>query len=535
MKKPVLLCILDGWGVKRGGAHDAISLAKTPVFNELLKTCPNSVLETSGLAVGLPDGQMGNSEVGHMNIGGGRIVMQTLPKIDVSIKNGQLKNHKVIQNQIETLKDNGGSLHLMGLVSDGGVHAHQDHIIYLAKLYAENGVNVKIHAFTDGRDTPPNSAIDFVAHLVKQTAGYENIMIATIGGRYYGMDRDKRWDRVAKAYNAIVTPTEQSERRGLAEPPSKIPTPSGRDDIGGFESPVELIKQSYQNNVNDEFILPSVNKNYNGMKDGDGILMANFRADRARQILEALTNDNFKEFHRNKKIKFSTAVGMVEYSENLNKNLKTIFPSEVVSNTIGEVIANLGLKQLRIAETEKYAHVTFFFNGGEENVFAGEERIMVQSPKVATYDLQPEMSANELTEKLVTAINGKKFDLIVCNYANGDMVGHTGIMSAAIKAVETLDACMGKLKTAIEKTDGVMIISADHGNVEEMVDENGLPHTQHTIGAVPFIIVNLDSGFRQNDAGEVKLKNGRLCDIAPTILDIMGIEKPAEMNGVSLL
>lgn len=532
MTKPVLLCILDGFGVKRGGAHDAISVAKTPVFDELFKTCPNSAIETSGLAVGLPDGQMGNSEVGHMNIGGGRIVMQTLPKIDAAIQSGELAKHKVIKEQIETLKKTGGSLHLMGLVSDGGVHAHQNHIIYLSNLYASAGIKVNIHVFTDGRDTPPNSAVQYVKQLIEQT-NHTNISIATVSGRYYAMDRDKRWDRVEKTYgiivngnNVIPSAVEGSHSNKNRSFDSQT---LAQDDNGVFSDVFSAIQNSYKNKLDDEFILPSANKNYTGMKDGDGILMANFRADRARQILTALTSSEseFKDFARSKIIKFSSLIGMVDYSDALNKKLKTIFPSEVVKNTLGEIVANKGLTQLRIAETEKYAHVTFFFNGGEEKVFAGEERIMVQSPKIATYDLQPEMSAFEVTEKLVEAITNQKFDLIVCNYANGDMVGHTGIMEAAVKAVETLDSCMGKLKTAIEKAGGVMLISADHGNVEEMVDENGLPHTQHTIGKVPLILVNYDNN--------AKLADGRLCDIAPTILKIMGIPKPPEMNGVNLI
>jgi len=507
MQKPILLCILDGWGVKRGGKHDAISQAKTPNFNELLKHYPNSVVETSGLAVGLPDGQMGNSEVGHMNIGSGRVVMQTLPKIDAAIKNGELKNNKNVQEQISILKNNGHTLHLMGLVSNGGVHAHEEHIIYLAKLYAESGVNVKIHIFTDGRDTAPNSAVDFVGKLARNVGGIERISIASICGRYYAMDRDRRWDRVEKAYDAIVLGSQFS--------------------VLSFEKPVQAIEESYKKELNDEFILPMVNKNYHGMKDGDGILMANFRADRARQLLDALTASDFVNFNRKKVVKFSSKLGMVEYSENLNKKMKVIFPSEVVKNTLGEIVAGRGMKQLRIAETEKYAHVTFFFNGGAEEVFEGEERIMVQSPKVATYDLQPEMSAFEVTNKLIAAIQNNKFDLIVCNYANGDMVGHTGIMPAAIKAVEALDACLGKLKIAIEKAGGVMVVSADHGNVEEMVDDNGLSHTQHTVGPVPFILVNYNK--------KVSLDNGRLCDIAPTLLEVMGLPKPKEMNGVSLI
>lgn len=504
MQKPVLLCILDGVGVKKGGKYDAISQATTPNMDYLFANYPHSKVKTYGLAVGLPEGQMGNSEVGHMNIGGGRIVTQTLPKIDFAIQNGSLKNHTVIQAQIAALKASGGSLHLMGLVSDGGVHAHIDHIIYLANIYAEAGVDVKIHAFTDGRDTAQKSAIGFITKLQKEAA-HANISIATIIGRFYAMDRDNRWDRVEKAYNAMV---------------------SANSDLK-FKNQISAIEHSYNNQLNDEFILPAVAKNYAGIKDGDGVLMANFRADRAREILDAITDSNFKGFTRAKIVKLANSVGMVDYSEALSKTLKTIFPSEVVANTLGEIISKLGRNQLRIAETEKYAHVTFFFNGGEEKVFAGEERIMVPSPKVATYDLQPEMSAPEVTEKLVAAIESKKFDLIVCNYANGDMVGHSGVLSAAIKAVEALDLALGKLKTAIEKAGGVMLVTADHGNVEEMLDENGNPHTQHTVGDVPFIMVNYDK--------KVKLADGRLCDIAPTILEILEIAKPDKMNGVSLI
>ncbi len=506
MQKPILLCILDGFGVKRGGKHDAIANAKTPVLDELFKNYPHSELKTFGEAVGLPEGQMGNSEVGHMNIGGGRIVMQTLPKIDNSIKTDELKNHKEIQEQIKILKANGGALHLMGLVSDGGVHSHEDHIIYLANVYANAGVKVWLHIFTDGRDTPPNSAVGYVKKLLDKTKN-ENVEVATISGRYYAMDRDKRWDRVEKAYDML--------------------TQGDTDDIGNVTDAVKAIENSYANNVNDEFIIPIASKDYHGMKDGDGLLMANFRADRARQILDALTATEFTNFNRKKVVKFSSLVGLVEYSDALNKKLKVVFPSEIVKNTLGEIVADKGMKQLRIAETEKYAHVTFFFNGGVEEVFKGEERIMVPSPKVATYDLQPEMSAFEVTKNLTDAINSKKFDLIVCNFANGDMVGHSGIMEAAVKAVEALDKCLGQLKEVIKDAGGVMIISADHGNVEEMVDENGLPHTQHTVGAVPFILVNYDK--------KVSLDNGRLCDIAPTILEIMGLPKPAEMNGKSLI
>lgn len=503
--KPVLLCILDGWGVKRGGEYDAISVADTPNFDGFLKDCPNSTVKTYGEAVGLPHGQMGNSEVGHMNIGSGRIVAGALGKIGISIEKNELERHPVINETIKKLSQNRQRLHLMGLVSDGGVHAHIDHIIALAKIFAKNNVDVAIHVFTDGRDTSPQSAEEFVQKLINEISSFNNIEIASISGRYYAMDRDKRWDRVEKAYNAIVC--------GEAE--------------NKFDNPLEVIKNSYSEAVTDEFIVPAVNKNYTGVKNGDGILMANFRADRAREILNAILFENFDGFTRKRIVKISEAVGAVEYSEELSRYVKTLFPAEIVRNTLGEIISNQGLNQLRIAETEKYAHITFFFNGGAEAVFKGEDRILVPSPKVATYDLKPEMSAFEVTDKLVEAIKSKKYSLIVCNFANGDMVGHTGTMNAAVKAVETLDECLGKLKSAIEATGAVMIVTADHGNVEQMVDENGKPHTQHTVGSVPFIIVNGEKN--------IKLKNGRLCDIAPTILEIMEIKKPDGMSGESLI
>lgn len=501
--KSVLLCILDGWGVKKGGEYDAISKAKTPNFDKLIKDCPNSEVKTYGEAVGLPHGQMGNSEVGHMNIGSGRIVAGALGKIGISLENGELEKHPVIAEAIKKLS--GRRLHLMGLASDGGVHAHIDHITGLAKIFAKNNVDVALHLFTDGRDTSPKSGKLFIQNLLNEISAFKNIEIATISGRFYAMDRDKRWDRVEKAYDAIVSG--ESENK--------------------FNTPIEVIEKSYSENVTDEFIIPSVNKNYKGISNEDGILMANFRADRAREILDAILFEDFDGFKRKKTIKVGEALGTVEYSEKLTAYLKVLFPAETVSNTLGELISNLGLNQLRIAETEKYAHVTFFFNGGVEEVFKGEDRILVPSPKVATYDLKPEMSAFEVTDKLIEALRSGKYSLIVCNFANGDMVGHTGILSAAVKAVETLDACIGKLKEAIEGTDNIMILSADHGNAEEMLDKNGQPHTQHTVGSVPFIIVNAGKN--------ITLKDGRLCDIAPTILELLEIKKPEEMKGISLI
>lgn len=505
MKKPVLLCILDGFGVKNNSEFDAIAQASTPNFDRIFETYPNSKLETFGLAVGLPKGQMGNSEVGHMNIGSGRVILQSLPKIDESFTKGEFKKLNPITNSISKLKENSGAIHIVGLCSNGGVHAHIDHIISAAKTYAQNNIPVKIHAITDGRDVGQKSAIEFISQLVKLKKEFDNISIASISGRYYAMDRDKRWDRVQKAYNAITTGKSENK----------------------FSGPIVAIENSYKQDVTDEFIIPEAAENYSGIKDGDAILMANFRADRAREILEAITFENFEGFTRDKKPELSSAIGFVEYSEELNQKLQTLYPAEKLKNTLGEVIANNGLKQLRVAETEKYAHVTFFFNGGAEAVFDGEERILVPSPDVATYDLKPEMSAAEVTENLVNAINSDKFDLIVVNYANGDMVGHTGVFEAAKKAVETLDKSISQLENAILAKNGVMLITADHGNVEEMVDENGNPHTQHTVGYVPFVIVDNDKKY--------SLKEGRLADIAPTILNIMNIEKPREMNGISLI
>ncbi len=506
-QKPVMLLILDGWGYRDKNTPDnAIENGETPNWHRLLKEYPHCFIETSGLAVGLPEGQMGNSEVGHTNLGAGRVVMQDLPKIDAAIKDETLAKNPVLLKMTEDLKKNNKTCHLMGLMSPGGVHSMQNHILALCKIMSSEGIKVRVHAFLDGRDTPPSSAIDYLKQFENDIAEFKDIKIATIEGRFYAMDRDKRWDRVELAYNNIV----------LA-------------DGKRFASSGDAIKASYAEGITDEFVLPAVIDDYNGIQDGDAVLMANFRADRAREILYALADTNFDGFERKKTLKLSHAVGMTEYSVDHNRFMETIFPPEQLTNILGEVVAKNGLTQLRIAETEKYAHVTFFFNGGEEKEFEGEERILVASPKVATYDLKPEMSVYEVTDQLVKAIEDKKFDVIICNFANGDMVGHTGIMSAALKAVKAVDECLGKVEEAIKKVDGVLIVTADHGNAEKMVDEKtGQPYTAHTIGKVQAVLVNDKSGVQS-------MKDGRLADIAPTMLDLLEIKKPIEMSGTSLL
>lgn len=506
-QKPVMLLILDGWGYRKEITPDnAIEQGHTPNWHRCLKEYPHCLVQTSGLAVGLPEGQMGNSEVGHTNLGAGRVVMQDLPKIDLAIKDGSLKKNPVLLKLIEKLKENGKTCHLMGLMSPGGVHSSQDHLVALCKIISDAGVKVWVHAFLDGRDTPPASAAGYLADFEKDASTMKDVKIATIEGRFYAMDRDKRWDRVEAAYNNMAAA--EGKR---------------------YASVKEAIEASYAGKVTDEFVVPAVIGDYQGMEDGDAILMANFRADRAREILYALADDAFEGFARKKRIKFSGHVGMTEYSTDHNRFMQTMFPPEALTHIFGEVVAEHGLTQLRIAETEKYAHVTFFFNGGEEKEFKGEERILIASPKVATYDLKPEMSVYEVTEQLVKAIEDKRFDTIICNFANGDMVGHTGIMEAALKAVAAVDDCLGKVEKAIKDVGGVMIVTADHGNAEKMVDEKtGEPYTAHTVGKVPAILVNDQSGV-------CRLNDGILADLAPTMLDLMGIEQPKEMTGHSLL
>jgi 2,3-bisphosphoglycerate-independent phosphoglycerate mutase len=502
---PVVLCILDGWGERLETENNAIALAQTPNWDNLVKSVPKATLDASAEQVGLPAGQMGNSEVGHMNLGAGRIVMQDILRIDAAIDDGSIAENVSLLAYIKTIKETGGTCHLMGLMSPGGVHSHQNHIVSLAKILGKADIPTAIHAFTDGRDTPPKMGGDYLSQFIKDIEGLDKCQIATVTGRYYALDRDNRWDRIEQAYNAMA--------KGIGKTVS---------------NPLIAISDAYEGKQTDEFILPNVIGDYGGMKNGDGILMSHFRADRSREILASLIDPDFDGFKRNV-INFSAKLGMVEYSDYLSEQMGCMFSSSLLSGILGEVVANAGLKQLRIAETEKYAHVTFFLNGGREAVFEGEERILISSPKVSTYDLQPEMSAPELTDKLVDAISSGEFGLIIVNYANGDMVGHTGILEAAIKAVQTLDNCLGRLEEAILVADGTMFVTADHGNCESMFDAvAGEPHTQHTLNVVPSILVNGPDWVRG-------LKAGRLCDVAPTLLQLMGLVQPIEMTGCSLL
>jgi 2,3-bisphosphoglycerate-independent phosphoglycerate mutase len=504
--RPVVLCILDGWGERADGADNAIERAKTPVWHALMKRWPHAHLQASEHYVGLPDGQMGNSEVGHTNLGAGRLVMQDLPRIDKAIAAGAIARMPALQDFIARLKTTGGAAQVIGLISPGGVHSHQDQIAALARILAEAGIPVRVHAFLDGRDTPPRSAAGFLKQFGERVAGLAGLRIATVAGRYYAMDRDRRWDRVEKAWRALA----------LAE---------GETAAG----PAAAVAAAYARGESDEFVLPTIVGDYPGMRDGDGLLIGNFRADRVREIAAALLDPDFAGFARPRRASFAAALGLVEYSQELNRFLGVLFPPQDLGDTFGEVVAKAGMTQLRIAETEKYAHVTFFFNGGRETVFPGEERVLVPSPKVATYDLQPEMSAYEVTDRVVAAIRAGRFDAIVLNYANTDMVGHTGDLAAAIKAVEAVDHCLGRLAAAVEDASGTLLVTADHGNAEMMTDPaTGEPHTAHTLNPVPLIAVNPPPGIDG-------LANGRLADVAPTLLDIMGLAQPAAMTGHSLI
>ena len=501
-RRPVMLVVLDGWGWREEVADNAVRQARTPNFDRLWGTCPHALVHTSGTDVGLPQGQMGNSEVGHLNIGAGRVVVQDLPRISAAIADGEIKRAPALLGLIERLRQTAGTCHLLGLVSPGGVHSHQDHAMALAKMLAEAGVSAVVHAITDGRDTPPRSADENITRL--SAALPLSVPIATICGRYYAMDRDHRWERVAKAYNTIVE----------AEGPR-------------FSNAHAVIADAYANDVSDEFVLPAVVGQFHGMQNGDGVLCFNFRADRVREILAALLDPAFSGFPRRRTVRIAVAASMTHYSEELDAFVQTIFPPNALLNVLGQVVADAGRTQLRMAETEKYPHVTYFLNGGEEARYPGEDRIMVPSPKVTTYDLQPEMSAPELTDEAVDAIGSGKYDLIVLNYANPDMVGHTGNLSAAVKAVATVDTGLGRLAKAIRKAGGALLVTADHGNCEMMRDpETGGPHTSHTTNPVPLLLVG---------AGDISLAGGRLADIAPTLLELMGLPKPGEMTGASLL
>jgi 2,3-bisphosphoglycerate-independent phosphoglycerate mutase len=503
--RPVLLCVMDGWGQRDASDNNAVALAHTPVFDRLRRRWPSGLMNASEEHVGLPKGQMGNSEVGHMNLGAGRVVFQDLPRIDNAIADGSIERQPAIAAIVDTLKASGGTCHLMGLVSTGGVHSHQRHVAALARLLAARGVPVVVHVFTDGRDCPPKSAADQIRAFAADIAG--SARIASVTGRFFAMDRDKRWERVEVAWRAVA----------LAEADQHA------------SDAVAAVEAAYARGETDEFVAPTVIGGGVAIRDGDGIVMANFRADRAREILAALLDPGFDGFERPRVPKLAIAAGMVEYSSALAGRMTAIFPPQNLADTLGEVVARAGRRQLRIAETEKYPHVTFFLNGGREEVFEGEDRIMVPSPKVKTYDLQPEMSAPEVCDKLVSAIRSGTYDLIVANFANPDMVGHTGSLAAAIRAVETVDTCVGRVAEAIEATGGVMFLTADHGNCETMVDpETGGPHTAHTTNLVPTVLVGAP-------AGVVGLRTGKLADVAPTLLTLMGITPPAAMTGTPML
>jgi len=508
--KPVALIILDGFGEREAAQDNAISNANTPTWDKLASEYPHVKINTSGEAVGLPDGQMGNSEVGHMNLGAGRIVYQNFTRINKSIADGEFAQNAALTKAIDAAIAADKAVHLLGLLSPGGVHSHQEHIMALASMAAQRGAKqIYVHAILDGRDVAPQSAQGYL-ETVEQHMGSlgmgDNARIASIVGRYYAMDRDNRWERIQRAYDMYTL--------GKAEYQAT--------------SPVEGLLASYQRNEHDEFVKDTIIGDTATITDGDAIIFANFRPDRAREITRAFVEGNdFNGFKRQATPQLSDFVMMTEYAADIKTSCA--FPPSSMKNDLGEYVSNLGKTQLRIAETEKYAHVTFFFSGGQEAVYPGEERILINSPDVATYDLKPEMSAPEVTDKLVDAIENQKYDLIVCNYANGDMVGHTGVMDAAVKAVEALDVCLKRVTDAIIKVGGECLITADHGNCEQMTDAGGGPMTQHTIGPVPLLHVS-------NKGKTVRLKDGgALCDIAPTLLTMMGEQPPQEMTGQVLI
>jgi 2,3-bisphosphoglycerate-independent phosphoglycerate mutase len=507
IKKPVMLMILDGFGITDKVDGNAVMAASKPNYDKYIKKYPYTELNASGMDVGLPKGQMGNSEVGHLNIGAGRIIYQELSRITKQIEDGDFYNNEALNYAVDRALQNNSSLHLLGLLSDGGVHSHIEHVKALFKLAKKKGLSkVYLHAFMDGRDTPPTSGKEFLSEMEEYLKEIGNGKIATISGRYYAMDRDNRWERIKLSYDAMV--------QGEGEYCSNA---------------LKAIEDSYNDNKTDEFVLPIViteeGKPIATIKNNDSVIFFNFRPDRAREMTRAINDNDFKGFERERlTLNFVT---MTQYDKTL-ENIKVAYSPQSYNNTLGEYLSSIGKKQLRMAETEKYAHVTFFFNGGVETPNAGEDRVMIPSPKVATYDLKPEMSAYELTDELLNRINQEEYDLIIVNYANPDMVGHTGVFDAAVKAVETVDECMGKVVEAVLEKGGSVFITADHGNAEQMIDySTGKPMTAHTSDPVPFLHVS-------NNTGKLR-SGGRLCDIAPTLLEEMGVDIPKEMTGISLI
>lgn len=501
-RKPVVLCILDGWGLAPAGPGNAVALANTPNFDRVMATCPKATLTTFGPDAGLPTGQMGNSEVGHTNIGAGRVVAMDLGQIDLAIEDGSFVTNAALGDFIARLRLAGGVAHLAGLVSKGGVHAHQAHLLAAARAITAAGVPVAVHAITDGRDVEPQSALRDLPEVLQALP--DGARLASVTGRYFAMDRDNRWERVEKAWRAMV----------LADAPCQADAATG-------------IAASYGAGVTDEFIDPFVLPGFGGMRPGDGVFFLNFRADRAREILSALGDPEFSAFDVAGRPAFAAMLGMVDYSQRHSTFMPAVFPKQTLVNTLGEWVAAQGLRQFRLAETEKYPHVTFFLNGGREEPFEGEDRAMPPSPKVATYDLAPEMSAVQVGDRLVAAIEAG-YDLIVVNFANPDMVGHTGIVAAAVRACEAVDQALGRALVALEKAGGAMLLTADHGNCEMMIDPvTGGPHTAHTLNPVPVALVG--------GPAPVTLADGRLADVAPTVLAMMGLPQPPEMTGHSLI
>ncbi|MGB0843792.1 MAG: 2,3-bisphosphoglycerate-independent phosphoglycerate mutase [Alphaproteobacteria bacterium] len=502
--KPTVLCILDGWGDSPKLDANAVQLGKTPNFDSLRAHCPSTQLSASGTDVGLPAGQIGNSEVGHLNLGAGRLVLQTLPRISKAMTENSIPQMPVFKDFCNTAKTGSKRIHLLGLMSPGGVHSHVDHLVFMVKALKAEGFQVFVHAFADGRDGPAKEILK-VLPLVEKQIGQP---ISTLMGRYYAMDRDNRWERTKLAFDTLVNAT--------------VDENFGQKRSSNFATDVQT---AYDEGTTDEFLKGFVDPTYEGMKDGDSLITVNFRADRMRQILDALVDPNFEGFEATPP-KFAANLGMVSYSNNLDRYLPALFLRDDINNTIGELVANAGLSQIRAAETEKYPHVTYFLNGGREEPFEGEHRLMVNSPKVATYDLQPEMSAPELIKDLLTMMADKEPALVVVNFANPDMVGHTGSLPAAIKAVEAVDDCLGQLADFTLASGGNLVVIADHGNCETMMTEDGKPHTAHTLNPVPMIV----GGYK----GALK-DGGKLADVAPTILALMGIDQPTQMDGQSLL